>query len=153
MTPIALVSADQIFQVASSIAALSWLALAVSPARAAWTPRVRLIAGRIVPLAFAVLYVALFAINGMGDGGYDSIASVQRLMARPELLTAGWLHFLAFDLFVGCWIAERAGALSIPHLLLLPLLALTFMFGPAGLLAFAALRAIWLRRAPSASPA
>ena len=37
-----------------------------------------------------------------------------------------------------------------PHLLLLPLLALTFMFGPAGLLAYAVLRARLSRRRAAA---
>ncbi len=118
------------------------------PAGVRWAPRVRLVAGRVVPLLLAVVYVLLFASHGMGDGGYDSLAAVQRLLAAPPLLAAGWLHYLAFDLFVGAWIAERAGVLGLPHWLVLPLLALTFMFGPAGLLAFAAVRLLWLRRHP-----
>ncbi|MES1161991.1 MAG: abscisic acid-deficient protein Aba4 family protein, partial [Rhizobacter sp.] len=97
---------------------------------------------------FAAVYGALFAVYGMSGGGYGSIEAVQRLMAVPGLLTAGWLHYLAFDLFVGAWIAERAGVLGLPHLLVLPLLALTFLFGPLGWLAFAAVRLLWLRRHP-----
>lgn len=143
---------ELIFSLASGLAALSWLALALSPANARWAARGRWIAGRVVPLIFAMVYVLLFAANGMGDGGYDSLAAVQRLLASPALLTAGWLHYLAFDLFVGAWIADRAGVLGMPHLLVLPLLALTFMFGPAGLLAFAGLRMFWLRRDPTHVP-
>jgi len=143
---------DFLFSAASAIAMLSWLALAFSPQGARWTPRVRKVAGRVVPLLFAVVYVALFAAKGMGDGGYDSLAAVQRLFAVPELLLAGWLHYLAFDLFVGSWIAERAGALGVPHLVVLPLLALTFMFGPAGLLAFALVKAVLSRRTGAAGP-
>lgn len=142
------VTPDLVFSLASTLALIAWIALAASPYRVRWAPRVRMLAGRAVPLVFAVAYVALFTANGMGGGGYDSIAAVQRLMAVPGLLTAGWLHFLAFDLFVGAWIAERAGVLGLPHWLVLPLLALTFMFGPAGLLAFALLRLLWLRRHP-----
>lgn len=140
---------ETIFSLASGLALLSWLALALSPARARWAPRVRFLAGRVVPVLMAAVYVALFASTGMRGGGFDSIAAVQRLLAVPELLTAGWLHYLAFDLFVGAWIAERAGVLGLPHLLVLPLLALTFMFGPAGLLAFVLLRGLWLRRHPA----
>jgi hypothetical protein len=139
---------ELIFSLANMLALVSWLALAVSPYRAPWSARVRLVAGVAVPLVFATVYVVLFAVNGMAGGGFDSIAAVQRLMAVPGLLTAGWLHYLAFDLFVGAWIAERAGVLGLPHLLLLPLLALTFMFGPAGLLAFFGLRLWWSRRQP-----
>jgi hypothetical protein len=113
---------------------------------------VRFAAGRIVPLTLAAAYVVLFATTGMGDGGYGSLAEVQRLMAQPALLTAGWLHYLAFDLFVGAWIAQRAGEIGVPHLLVVPLLVLTFMFGPAGLLAFAALRLLWQRRRLAAQP-
>lgn len=138
---------DTLFSLGSSLAVTGWLALAVSPAGTRWAPAARRYAGRIVPLLLAVAYVALFASNGMGDGGYDSMAAVRRLLAQPALLAAGWLHYLAFDLFVGSWIAERSADLGLPHLLVLPLLALTFMFGPAGLLAFALLRGVW-RRSP-----
>ena len=137
---------DTLFSLGSGLALSGWLALAVSPAGARWTPAVRRYAGRVIPLLLAVAYVALFASNGMGDGGYDSMAAVQRLLAQPALLAAGWLHYLAFDLFVGSWISERAAALGWPHLLVLPLLALTFLFGPAGLLAFALLRMVWQKR-------
>ena len=139
---------ELVFSLASSLALVAWIVLAISPEGTRWARPARLFAGRIVPLVLAVFYVLLFAANGMGDGGYDSIAAVQRLFAVPGVLTAGWLHYLAFDLFVGAWIAERAGALGLPHWLVLPLLALTFMFGPAGFLAFALLRPWWQRRHP-----
>jgi hypothetical protein len=126
---------------------LGWTALALSPASAPWAGAAHRFAGRVVPLVLAVAYVLLFMRNGMADGGYGSLGEVQRLFAVPQLLTAGWLHYLAFDLFVGTWIAERGAALGLPHLVLLPLLALTFLFGPAGLLAFLTLRSLvqWWR--------
>lgn len=135
-----------VFSLANALAGVSWIALAASLAGARWAPRTRFVAGRVVPLIFAAVYVLLFASTGLQGGGYDSLAAVQRLMAVPALLTAGWLHYLAFDLFVGAWIAERSAALGIPHLIVLPLLGLTFLFGPAGLLAFAAMRIVCLRR-------
>lgn len=148
MTSIPFPDADAVFSAASSLAMLGWLALAVSPARARWAGAARRFAGRAVPLVLAVVYVVLFARQGMADGGYGSLAEVRRLFAVPELLTAGWVHYLAFDLFVGAWIAERSAALGLPHLVVLPLLALTFLFGPAGWLAFMALQAVVLRRRP-----
>jgi hypothetical protein len=146
---------ETVFSAAGSLAMSGWLALALSPAQARWAGAARAYAGRVVPVLLAVVYVALFARNGMADGGYGSLDEVRRLFAVPELLTAGWLHFLAFDLFVGAWIAERGASLGLPHLAVLPLLALTFLFGPAGLLAFVALRALvgWRRRGASASAA
>ena len=58
----------------------------------------------------------------------------------PGALTAGWVHYLAFDLFVGGWIATRAAETGMHHALLVPVLLLTFLFGPAGLLLFALLK-------------
>jgi len=141
---LALLTPEALFQAGSSLALLGWLALAASPDGARWAPLARRFAGRWLPLVLALAYVALFARHGMGEGGYGSLAEVQRLFAVPGLLAAGWLHYLAFDLFVGAWISERAGALGLPHVLLLPLLALTFLFGPAGLLGWAAVRAMYI---------
>ncbi len=142
----ALLDPDRIFSLASTVALLAWMALALSPYGSNWAGRVRWWSGRAVPLLFATVYTLLFLTHGMGDGGYGSLEEVRRLFDVPGLLAAGWLHYLAFDLFVGAWIAERSGALGIPHAAVLPLLLLTFMFGPAGLLAFALVRTVWLRR-------
>lgn len=155
MSPFPFPAPDAVFGAANGLALFGWMALALVPARSRRAGTARRFAGRVIPALLAVGYVVLFARNGLADGGYGSLAEVQRLFAVPELLTAGWLHYLAFDLFVGAWIAERSVALGLPHIVLLPLLALTFLFGPAGLLAFLALRAAipwWRRRAGGAAP-
>ena len=64
------------------------------------------------------------------------------MFAVPGALTAGWVHYLAFDLFVGTWISERSARLGLGHAWVIPLLLMTFMFGPLGLLAFVLLRAL-----------
>ena len=132
---------DTTFRIANAAAALGWLALLLSPAGARWTATVRRVTGLALPLALAVLYVALLATHWRGQGGFGSLAEVQALFAVPGALTAGWVHYLAFDLFVGTWIAQRAVELRWPHGLLVPVLLLTFLFGPAGLLAYALIRA------------
>lgn len=137
-----LLAPDTVFRAGNALALLGWIALAVSPPSARWAPRVRRLAGRALPLVFAVLYVAMLLVHRPAEGGFGSVAEVQALFAQPGPLVAGWLHYLAFDLFVGAWIAERAAALALPHALVLPLLLLTFLFGPAGFLAFVLLRAV-----------
>jgi len=57
-------------------------------------------------------------------------------------LVAGWIHYLAFDLFVGLWIATEADKAGISRWLQAPILVATFMFGPIGLLLFFATRMI-----------
>ncbi len=151
MTPMNLLDPDTAFSLGSAVAASGWAVLALSPARVAWAGRARLYAGRVVPLALAVAY-AVLVVRHWGPGGFGSLAAVRDLFGEPGLLAAGWLHYLAFDLFVGAWIAERAATLAWPHLAVLPLLALTFLFGPAGLLAFSLVRAAALRRGARAIP-
>lgn len=128
---------DAVFSAASSTAMLSWLLLIVQP-RAWW---VHLITGRLVPIAFAVLYAVILVPRfGGSDGGFDSLAAVQRLFADPWLLLAGWIHYLAFDLLTGVWEARDAARRGVPHWMVIPCLLLTFMFGPVGWLLYLGVR-------------
>lgn len=135
------------FRVGNLLALPAWLALAASPPSRRWTPAVWMATGWLLPLALGLAYVALL-LGHWGPGGYGSLAEVRQLFDRPGLLAAGWLHYLAFDLFVGTWIARQAAERGIPHVVVLPCLALTFLFGPAGLLAFATAAAIHRRFTP-----
>lgn len=102
-----------------------------------------ILAGRIVPAVLAAAYTALIVLFWPGsEGGYGSLDDVARLFANPWLLLAGWVHYLAFDLAIGAIIARRAFDEGLSRLVLIPLLPLTFLFGPVGWLAFEALRVV-----------
>jgi hypothetical protein len=133
---------DLVFRLANGAALLGWIALLASPPSARWSASVRRVAGRVMPFLFSIVYVVMLATHWNGEGGFGSLAQVRALFDVPGALVAGWLHYLAFDLFVGSWIAERAAALGLPHWQVVPVLLLTFLFGPAGLLAFVLLRAL-----------
>ena len=103
-------------------------------------------AWQLVPTGLAMwlkdpAYAALILMHWAGaEGGFGSLSDVASLFANPWLLLAGWLHYLAFDLFVGAWEVRTARAEGIPHWQVVPCLALTFLFGPAGFFVFSALR-------------
>lgn len=133
------------FTLANSFALLGWLLLVAAlfaPAGRVWRGRLLALGGRVWPLVLAAAYaLALGAYwDSSTGGGFDSLAGVAALFSAPGLLLAGWIHYLAFDLFVGRWIVDDGTALSVPRLLLLPCLVLTFLFGPVGLLAYWVLR-------------
>jgi hypothetical protein len=134
----AAVNASLIFSIANMVAVIGWLALLGSP----FFPRIAdRIAGIFIPSLIAVTYTGLvLAFWSSAEGGFDSLDNVAALFETRELLLAGWLHYLAFDLFVGAWIVRAARQSAVPFLLVVPCLVLTFLFGPAGLLAFLALR-------------
>ena len=99
------------------------------------------VAGKVVPLILAAVYTILIVIFWAGaEGGFGSLGDVAKLFANPWLLLAGWLHYLAFDLLVGASIARRTADEGLPRLILVPILPLTFLFGPIGFLLFEAAR-------------
>ena len=134
-----------LFQLTGPLAIVGWLMLAFAPL----LPRLAdLVAGLVIPALLSVGYTALILVHWAdAPGGFDSLANVMALFTDPAVALAGWVHYLAFDLFVGAWITRTARAEGINHLVILPCLVLTFLFGPAGFLAFTALCASFAARA------
>jgi len=132
--------AETLFSGASTAALAGWLLLAVAGFLDRRLPLV--VAARLVAAAIAGLYVALLvrglvAGPGLPEGaGFSTLAGVEALFSRREAILGGWVHFLAFDLFVGSFEAEDARRRGISGWLLLPCLFLTLMAGPAGLLLY-----------------
>lgn len=130
-------TADHIFPVLNAMAMAAWLALLFFP-RARWATAVIPV---VVPGLLGVIYVVLVAVSlPWSGGGFSSLAGVKTLFENPWALLAGWAHYLAFDLFIGGWQVRDAQERHIPHLFVVPALVLTFLFGPAGLLLYLAIR-------------
>ncbi len=137
-------SFETLFSLASAIAMVGWLALVFLPGRA-WV-RERFTA-LVIPGLLALGYLVLLALHMPGaEGSFDSLAGVALLFKEPGLLLAGWVHYLAFDLFLGAWIAREGHRAGVPHLALLPAFVLTFLAGPVGFLVFLATRRIFSRQ-------
>jgi hypothetical protein len=131
---------ETVFSICSTLAVVGWLLLIALPRH----PLAHLVASVVIPLAIAVVYLVLIVQHfGGSDGGFGSLAEVTRLFANPAMLLAGWLHYLAFDLFLGAWEVRDAQRHGVPHLLVVPCLLLTFLLGPIGLLAYMAVRVRW----------
>jgi hypothetical protein len=130
-------TAEQLFSALNLLALAAWLPLVFRP-RVRWTSTLLPV---VVPSVLAVLYVVLVAATlARSEGGFSSLAGVRALFENPWALLAGWTHYLAFDLFIGGWEVRDAQRRGIPHLLIVPALVLTFLFGPAGLLLYLATR-------------
>ena len=132
-------TAERLFSILNLIAMAGWLPLILLPKKR-WASTVVPI---VVPCILALVYVVLVATSLPGsEGGFSSLAGVSTLFANPWALLAGWTHYLAFDLFIGGWEVRDAQQRNIPHLLMVPVLILTFMLGPAGLLLYLAIRSL-----------
>ena len=130
-------TAEQLFSILNLMTMAAWLPLVFLP-RVRWTATVVPV---VMPSLLAVIYVVLVAATlPRSEGGFSSLAGVRALFDNPWVLLAGWTHYLAFDLFIGGWEVRDAQRRGIPHLLIVPALVLTFLFGPAGLLLYLAIR-------------
>jgi len=100
-------------------------------------------------LAYALLFILLFGqlvdpgrIAGATEPNLAdySVAGLRPLFASDGGIVIGWTHYLAFDLFVGLWIAKDADHKGFSRTVQLPFLLATLMAGPIGLLAWLVLR-------------
>lgn len=142
---------DQLFRLANLLVLPCWLALAAT----LFAPKLHrptwIVTGLVVPALIAILYVILLA-RGLSQArpaegaGFTSLAGIRALFASDAALAAGWLHYLAFDLFVGTAICKLGTEARLHPLLLLPCLPLAFLAGPIGLLLFVVLLAASRRR-------
>lgn len=124
---------NTIFSSANFVALSGWVLLAAFPQRR-WA---ELVTARLVPALLASAYVVIIATTwGRTPGGFSSLDAVGLLFENPWMRLAGWLHYLAFDLLIGGWIVRDAREHGIGHGWILPILSLTFLFGPAGWLAY-----------------
>ncbi len=114
-----------------------WALLLLAP-KWRWTQRIAMFT---LPMLLAVAYIALFIVNFNGlHLNFKSLAAVEYLFQNPGLVLSGWVHFLAFDLFVGAWMVRDSRRLKILHLAVIPCLLLTFLMGPVGMLIYLVLR-------------
>jgi len=139
---------EVLFSLANGVALPGWLLLVFLPR---WRWSARLVSSVLIPALLGSVYLVLIvrSFSGDGGGGFGSLAQVAALFENPWALLAGWIHYLAFDLFIGAWEVRDAQRIGIHHLLVVPCLVLTFMLGPVGLLLYLVLRGaikkrIWL---------
>lgn len=134
---------DLLFQITSTLAMISWVVLLLF-ARQPIVTRLILPIGACGLLSLCYLYLIVTAM-GQTEGGFGSLSDVALLFQNQDLLLAGWIHYLAFDLFIGCWEVRDARRHDIPILYIVPAMFLTFMFGPVGLIAYLLIRFVRTR--------
>lgn len=125
------------FQIGSSAVLPAWLLLLCFPRY-----KHNKILIWLMIMLLAVGYVALMVASGASFDAksFNSIGGIQALFANETVLTAGWLHYLAFDLWIGAAIVETGLRLQLPRWKFTLPLPFTFLFGPAGWLLFQLLK-------------
>jgi hypothetical protein len=139
-----------LFRFSSFLVIPFWVLMILVP-RWRWTKRI--VHSPLVSAAVAALYAAL-VLPRLGEiwpaVSRPTLSGVAALLGSPAGATIAWVHFLAFDLFVGRWIYLDSRDRQISAWLIAPVLFLTLMLGPAGFLLYLIVRSI---AAASSAPA
>lgn len=135
-------TAQDWFAWAGQLAMLGWFVLVFMPRR---FKALFFMAQYLIPLALGLLYTGIALSHFFtSEGGYGSLAQVRLLFSNDFMLLAGWVHYLAFDLFIAAWIAVKADEIHLSRLLQAPILVATFLFGPLGLVLFLLTKQLFL---------
>ena len=131
---------EALFGLANMTAMIGWILLLALPR---WIVTRKVIRSGIFPILLGIAYLLLIVLFfGESEGGFGSLEDVAKLFVNPWALLAGWIHYLAFDLFVGIWEVKDAEERGISHWFVAPCLFFTFMFGPIGMLLYMIVRTV-----------
>ena len=137
---------EKVFSLSSAFVMPFWFLMIVFP-HWRWTNRVMKSPLVLVPVA--ALY-ALLVLPRFGDIFIEvanpTLSGISALLGTPEGATIGWIHFLAFDLFVGRWVYLDSRENSISAWLMAPVMFFCLMLGPIGLLLYLTVRLAFNRK-------
>ena len=135
-----------LFTIANTAILFAWLPLLVAPKKKFTQTIVQF---PYIPLVISFFYLYfLVQDGGLAEADFSSLEGVLILFhqATPEAAAAGWMHYLAFDFWVGCWVLRDAQEKQLPHgLIVLPLL-FTLMMGPVGILLYTIFSQLYLKQ-------
>jgi hypothetical protein len=135
---------DLIFTITNVFAIAMWLILLFAPRGLLVMTGLFYGGVGLLAASYAVIMIPLmFGLIDSGAGGtmdFSSLAGVQQSLSSPGGATIGWIHYLAFDLFVGIWVARNADKYGFARWLQIPILLFVFLLGPLGLVLYLLLR-------------
>jgi hypothetical protein len=135
-------SVETVFLIANNGILIFWLLLIVAPR---WKGTDLLVHSLAVPVIVGLTYTWLIARAFTGEGApgasFSSLPGVMAFFTSPVAATAGWIHYLVFDLFIGAWQSRDAQRRGVPHWAVIPCLIVTLLAGPVGLLLYLVVRA------------
>ena len=138
-----------IFTLTNVVAFAGWAMLAFLPRRPAVHSIILYACVVMLCLAYSAMFLALFGglvdparVAGAAPPDLTdySVEGLRALFMSNGGIVLGWTHYLAFDLFVGLWVARDADAKGFSRRVQLPVLFLVLMAGPMGLLLWLAIR-------------
>jgi len=131
---------NQLFTFVNTFAFLSWIPLIAAP----YNPRIRNALFGISVVLLAALYALLFArfFDPSSMRSFSTLDGLMSLFSSKEAVLVGWIHYLAFDLLTGLYVAQNAQKNALNPWIIRPLFLFIFMAGPIGFLLYTLVRTI-----------
>lgn len=124
------------FNLCNTLILVAWAAILFFPKSKVSKP---LISFPWIPLGISFFYTYFIIVSGgLAEADFSSLEGIVVLFknATPESAAVGWLHYLAFDFWVGTWMIRHSQKFQIKHILIVLPLLCTFMLGPIGILIY-----------------
>ena len=132
--------AADIFSICNKVILLGWVLLIFLP-NWKYTQAI-ILNGLIVLFSGIYAFMILKDIGNFNPESFSTLANVKALFQNDDAVAAGWIHYLAFDLFVGAYIVKKSKQIGLSRILYTITLPFTFMFGPLGYLLFVIFKTI-----------
>lgn len=132
-----------VFSAVNIVALVAWVALIALPRAPALLSAIMYLGVGLLCLAYTLGLAGVVSglLPNEGGGSIDmTIEGVRGFFGSDAGVTIGWIHYLAFDLFVGLWVARDADAKFFSRWVQAPVLLATFLVGPVGLLVWLVIR-------------
>jgi hypothetical protein len=134
---------ELLFDLTFPLAAPFWALMILAPT---WSWTRRIIASPLIVLPVLAVYL-LAVLPRLPEFAAEllrpELGGVRDLLATTAGTTAIWAHVIAFDLFIGRWMYLDGQARGIPALVMAPVLVLTILFAPLGLVGYLTARTAW----------
>ena len=125
-----------IFSIFNSLVIILWIFLVFFPKR----KFTKLIVDYpYIPIVFSLAYIYFIVqVPQIFNADFSTLNGVLELFinSTPESAAAGWIHYLAFDFWMGAWILKNSQNKGIPHVIIIFPLIFTFILGPFGILLY-----------------
>ena len=137
---------DILFSLSNILTMPFWLLMILLPTWR-WTERLMQSVWTVAPAALAyVILVLPGMLSLLPLLANPQLGTIAALLGTPAGATIGWIHFLAFDLFVGRWAYLDSRQRRLHPVLASITLFFILMFGPLGFILYLITRSLFARQ-------
>ena len=137
---------DTLFSLSNILTMPFWLLMILLPTWR-WTERLMQSVWTVAPAALAyVILVLPGMLSLLPLLANPQLGTIAALLGTPAGATIGWIHFLAFDLFVGRWAYLDSRQRRLHPVLASITLFFILMFGPLGFILYLITRSLFARQ-------